>query len=575
MRRPRWRSDTAAPPVRLRCQHKDGGCRILEFTASRLDVESAPACIVLNARDVTAITETTAALRASEHRLDLALELGEMGVTEFDYATGELILSSSLTRLMGYDAPPPAPGLRWFLQHVHAEDRAALAAVFNAIKTPLRDEFEALFRLIRRDGVRWWSGRVRVIRGDDGQPTHAIGLVSNITERRHLEEQMRQAQKLEAVGRLAVGIAHDFHNRLTVITGYADTLLATVAPADPRFGDLAEFRRAADRATVLTPTAARVQPQAGPASGSHRRQRRGQGHGHDDQAAGLIGGAINLSVDLDTGGLSVLADRGQHRTMLVNLAVNAARRHAGRWSHWISTRLVTIGEAEAVRLYPMKPGPHVRLSVTDTGVGMPPEIQARVFEPFFTTKEPGKGNEGIGLSTVYGIVKQSGGFIFLRSEPGAGTSFDVYLPVAGSAGATTGARPADDKRRGQVTVLLVEDLRRVRELARRVLVHEGYRVLTAASAREALDIARGCTGGIDLLLTDVVIPGMSGPELARTLTDTQPETAILYMSGFPGDVLSREGFDPDTASLLNKPFTPAALSHKVRELLSARSVYRR
>lgn len=556
-------------PLRLRCRHKNGTWRILEFTTSRLVEAPHPPFVVLNARDVTDITETTAALRASEHRLDLALELGAMGVTDFSYESGELIFSASFTRLMGYDTPPPELGLAWFLQHVHADDRAPLAALFNAIKTPAVNEYEMLFRVIRNEQLRWWSGRVRIIRGEDGQPTQALGLVCDITDRRHLEEQVLQVQRMEAMGRLAGGVAHDFNNLLTVISGYADTLVKSVAPADPRFDDVVEIQRAAGRAAVLTQQLlafSRKQILRLVVLDANAVVR-----DIATMIGRLIGSRIELRVDLDADFAAVRADRGQLEQVLINLAVNGRDAMPDGGVLTIRTAFVEITKTDAIPLYQGKPGKYVRLSVSDTGMGMPPDVQARVFEPFFTTKEPGKGT-GIGLATVYGIVKQSGGFILLTSEPGTGTTFDVYLPLASRVANTAmraGIRP-EEPRAGEVTVLLVEDLRRVRELGRKILAREGYRVLTAESGSQALDLARDGSERIDLLLTDVVMPGMSGPELVRALQGIRPDTAVVYMSGYTGDVLDAQGIDRDDAAFLAKPFTPAALSRTVRQALAAR-----
>jgi PAS domain S-box-containing protein len=561
--------ETTPTPIRLRCRHRNGSWRTLELATSLLVEVPRPPFVVLTARDVTALTETTAALRASEHRLDLALQLGAMGVTDFDYHTGELSLSAGLTRLMGYEAPPPAPGLRWFLQHVHADDRASLAAVFNAIKTPAANEYEALFRVVRDRSIRWWFGRVRVIRDDAGEPTHAVGLVSDITERRQLEEQVRQAQKMEAIGRLAGGIAHDFNNLLTVISGYADTLLRSVAPADPRSEDLTEIRRAADRAALLT--------QQLLAFSRNQILRPGILDTNvvvrdiASMIGRLIGSGIDLKVTLTSRVAAVLADRGQIEQVLINLAVNARDAMPDGGTLAIRTRVVEVTPADASRLYPVRPGKYVRVSVCDTGIGMPPEVKARVFEPFFTTKEPGKGT-GIGLSTVYGIVRQSGGGIFLTSEPGAGTTVDVYLPVAAgvrtraSAPVPVGRRATPDA--GGATVLIVEEFDRVRVLAQKVLLRQGYRVLTAQSGREAINLARNCDGRIDLLVTDVAMPGMSGPELARAFHAFCPDTPVVYMSGYTGDVLGQSGVVPDEAAFLEKPFTPTTLTRKVREALA-------
>jgi two-component system, cell cycle sensor histidine kinase and response regulator CckA len=554
-------------PVRLRCRHKDGTWRLLDVATSLYTDPDGARFVVLNSQDVTAVTAVAQALRASEQRLDLALEIGGMGVSEFDFRTGEVIFSNSFARLMGYDAPPASDGYEWFMRHVHAEDRAEVDAGVSA-GLQSRGEFELVYRLIRRDGaIRWWHGRARIVRDEQGQPARVLGLVSDITDRRHLEEQVRQAQKLEAIGQLAGGVAHDFNNLLTVITGYAETLLGSLPATDPHVDDVVEIRRAADRAAMLTQQLLAfsrkqiLQPEIVDANAVVR-----------DIAAmigRLIGGAIELKVDLAPGIASVLVDRGQLEQVLMNLAVNGrdAMPAGGRLE--MKTRIVSITEADAARLYPIRPGTYVRLSVCDSGIGMAPEVRARAFEPFFTTKDPGKGT-GIGLSTVYGIVKQSGGFIFLESEPGAGTTFDVYMPMSDAPAVDEGnADDHDATAAAAATVLLVEDYRRVRDLARKVLTRQGYRVLSASSGREALEILGSYQGPIDVLVTDVLMAEMTGPELAARVQAQRPEVAVLYMSGFAGDLLTTQGIDRDDAAFLEKPFTPAALSRKVREVLKS------
>jgi two-component system cell cycle sensor histidine kinase/response regulator CckA len=272
----------------------------------------------------------------------------------------------------------------------------------------------------------------------------------------------------------------------------------------------------------------------------------------------------------------VLADRGQLEQVLINLAVNARDAMPEGGVLEIRTSLVDVTAAHASRLYSLKQGRHVRITVCDSGVGMPPEVQARVFEPFFSTKPPGKGT-GIGLSTVYGIVKQSGGGIFLTSDPGVGTTFDVYLPFSTGLRSRAAARPKGERPAETAanaadgeTVLLVEDYERLRELARKVLCRHGYRVLAAASGREALELARRPGERVDVLVTDVVMQGMSGPELARALRDVAPEAAIVYTSGFAGDVVNQRGVVPAEAPFLAKPFTPASLSRIVRDALTTR-----
>jgi nitrogen-specific signal transduction histidine kinase/CheY-like chemotaxis protein len=385
---------------------------------------------------------------------------------------------------------------------------------------------------------------------------------TDITDRKSLEEQVRQSLKLEAIGQLAGGIAHDFNNLLTVITGYAETLLAAVDPADANFADIVEIRRAAERAAVLTQQLlafSRKQVLRPTLVDANEIVRDISG-----MIARLIGGNIELTVHGGHAPMTVLADRGQMEQVLLNLAVNARDAMPGGGRLEMLTRVADVSESEALHLYPMRPGRYVLLSVRDTGVGMSPEVRARAFEPFFTTKPVGEGT-GIGLSTVYGIVKQSGGFIFVDSEPGHGTRFDVYLPLA-TATADARARSAGDASRAARTILLVEDYRRVRELARKVLTRQGYRVLAAASGDEALEIVRAYSGSVDVIVTDVVMPGLSGPELVARVQELRPGIPVLYISGDARGALSVQGLEDEGVAFLQKPFTPAALAQKVGEL---------
>jgi CheY-like chemotaxis protein len=281
--------------------------------------------------------------------------------------------------------------------------------------------------------------------------------------------------------------------------------------------------------------------------------------------ARLIGKRIHLTADLGGTQTPVLADRGQLEQVLLNLAVNARDAMPSGGLLQMSTRAVDISPEEAKRLYPMRTGRYVRLSVRDTGIGMTPEVRARVFEPFFTTKAAGEGT-GIGLSTVYRIVKQSGGFIFVESAPQQGATFDVYLPFT-TAPAKEGTDAVQDASRA-CTILLVEDYRRIRELARKILTRQGYRVLTAGSGDEALSLAATYDGTIDLLLTDVMMPGLSGPDLAQRVHRVRPHVPVLYMSGEGSGPLGVADPEGRGGAFLQKPFTPASLAQKVREVLN-------
>jgi two-component system, cell cycle sensor histidine kinase and response regulator CckA len=509
------------------------------------------------------IREAEQALRESEERLKLALAAAQMGVAEYDFACGRVIFSESFAQLLGYEPDAVTETFEWFLSHVHSDDRALVNAAF-VTATGGASIPELSYRVIRRDGmVRWWTTRATVAAGADDRPRRIIALCADVTERRELEEHVRQAMKLEAIGQLAGGVAHDFNNLLTVITGYAETLLGALDPGDPNVADVVEIRRAAERAAMLTQQLLAfsrkqvLRPEPVDANEIVR--------DISTMIGRLISAKIDFRVTVGDMPLTVIADRGQVEQVLLNLAVNARDAMPDGGVLEVATRLADVTEARARELYPMRPGRYVLLSVCDSGTGMTPEVRARVFEPFFTTKPLGEGT-GIGLSTVYGIVKQSGGFIFVESTPGHGTAFDIYLPHSDASTADTAAAAAVVAHEAS-TVLLVDDYRRVRELARKVLTRQGYRVLAASSGSEALDIAREYSGSIDVLLTDVVMPGMSGPDLARRLQQVRPRMSVLYMSGYAADTLGAPGIADHGAALLEKPFTPAALAHKVREVL--------
>jgi two-component system cell cycle sensor histidine kinase/response regulator CckA len=392
-----------------------------------------------------------------------------------------------------------------------------------------------------------------------GRFAGVLSLAQDVTERRRLEEQYRQVQKMDAFGQLAGGVAHDFNNLLTIINGYSEILLQQVPAGDPGRLLLEEIHRAGQRSASLTRQllvfsrrqviAPRVFDLNEVVAEAERMLRR------------LIGEDVALKAALCPGGLLVQADPGQVEQVLMNLAVNArdAMPTGGRLT--IETAEVERDGADA------RPGRYALLAVSDTGCGMTPEVQARAFEPFFTTKEAGKGT-GLGLAVVHGIVTEAGGHITVYSEAGKGSSFKVYLPVA--------ARPARpvaspsavrSAPRGTETVLLVEDEKAVRTLTGYVLADCGYRVLEAADGDEALRVAQGHVGLIDLLVTDVVMPGVGGRRLAERLAATRPGTKVLFVSGYTDDAIVRHGVREDQVHFLQKPFTPLALARKVREVL--------
>jgi PAS domain S-box-containing protein len=390
-----------------------------------------------------------------------------------------------------------------------------------------------------------------------GSELLGIGVVINeVTERKRLEEQFLQAQKMEAVGRLAGGIAHDFNNLLTVINGYATMLLEDLGEGVPCAPSVRAILDAGERAAALTQQllAFGRKQIASPRLLDLNAVVRDMGK----MLRRLIGERILLTVDLQPGLGQVRADPTQVQQVVLNLAVNAADAMPQGGQLSLTTRQAERGAG----------GRWVMLAVTDTGCGMTGEVKAHLFEPFFTTKAVGKGT-GLGLSTAYGIVRQSGGHVEVESQPGAGTTFRIYLPcVEGPAEAVISANPRTAPQ-GRETVLLAEDEEAVRLLARQVLQSGGYAVLEAGDGARALNLAELHGGPIDLLVTDVVMPGLGGPELAERLCASRPGLRVLYLSGYTDHGVVRDGVSQEAVHFLHKPFTGAALSQKVREVLDS------
>ena len=426
------------------------------------------------------------------------------------------------------------------------------------------------FQLDWKDGS--YACHVEPLRDSMGDIHGAICMALDVTDRKRLEEQFRQSQKMEAVGRLAGGIAHDFNNLLMVIQGYADLMADRLPAGDSLRRSAEQIQTAARRATSLTqqllafsrkqmlaPKVLNIHSVAGDMEKILRR---------------LIGEDIELRTSTVPDLWLVKADRSQIEQVIMNLAVNArdAMPRGGRLM--IETANVELGETSAQPPTVLTAGKYVMLAVTDNGSGMDTATQAHIFEPFFTTKEKGKGT-GLGLATVYGIVKQSGGYIWVYSEPGRGTTFKIYLPKIEEevAGDLFDRRPGSaDLPRGSEVVLLVEDEKGVRELARQYLEMNGYTVIEAEDGHTALELSAMHIGPIDLLLTDVVMPGISGRELADRISRSRPGIKILYMSGYTDQAVVHHGILESDAVLLQKPFNMASLATKLREILTAETV---
>ena len=392
----------------------------------------------------------------------------------------------------------------------------------------------------------------------------AIAFVSDISQRKRLEEQLMHAQKMEAVGRLAGGVAHDFNNMLTVISGYNRMILDDLSTLDPLRGFAEEILKAADRAAALTnqllsfsrrqivqPRVVNVNSVIGLTEKMLHR---------------LIGEDIDLKLILAQDAGNIFVDPGQVEQAIVNLAVNSrdAMPQGGRLT--IETSNVSLDENYARTHMGVQPGEFVMVAVSDSGTGMDLETRRRIFEPFFTTKAKGKGT-GLGLATVYGTVKQAGGDIWVYSEPGRGTTFKLYFPRSKQPVANPLDGVTEQHQSGGETILVVEDEKAVRDLTVRMLRHLGYQILTASSGAEALALGKSHVGKIDLLLTDVVMPNMSGRQLADQLLKVRPETKVLYLSGYTENTVVHHGVLDKGVDFLPKPFTRENLSKKLREIL--------
>ncbi len=502
------------------------------------------------------------ARRESEATLATLVEQAPLGIYRSTPAGAFLSANAALARILGYDSAAEVLRLD-MTRDVYADPAERQRLLDRDTYTDREyDEVEATWK--RKDGRSITVQlSVRAVRSPTGAVDYYETFVRDVTDQRQLQQQLVQAQKMEAVGRLAGGVAHDFNNLLTVILSYSELLLEDRAPGDREREDIEQIRKAAQGASALTRQLLAF---------SRQQVLEPKVLDINEVLAGteklltrLLGADVQLATSFAADLGQVKVDPGQLEQIVMNLAVNARDAMPEGGDLVIETANVEMDEAYVRGHAIAQPGRYVMLAVSDTGTGMDAQTQGRIFEPFFTTKEAGKGT-GLGLATVYGIVQQSGGFIWVYSELGHGTTFKVYLPRVDAPVDRT-APAAPEPAGGSETVLVVEDQAAVRDVTRRMLERRGYKVLEAADGETALRIAEQHHGSIDLLLTDVVMPGLSGRQLATQLVALRPEMRVLYMSGYTDDAIVRHGILQLGVAYLQKPFTPDLLAGKVRGVL--------
>jgi PAS domain S-box-containing protein len=508
-----------------------------------------------------ALTVLSEGWKESDERFrQMAANVGEV-FWMLDAGKNELLyVSPAFDRIWGRDSKMLEPRVN-LLDTVHPEDRDRIRAF---LERNIRQACEETYRIVRPDGaVRWIYDRSFPILSQDGKPYRVAGIAADITDRRELEEQLRQAQKMDAVGRLAGGIAHDFNNLLTVIGGYSRTLLDATPEDEPKRFQLEQILQASNRAAALTSQLLAFSRKQVP-------QPRLINLNHlvtniESLLRRVMGEHIAFHAVLADGLLFVKADPNQLEQVLINLAANARDAMPDGGEFRIETALVDLREDGIEGR--AKEGKYARLVVSDSGIGMNEAVLEHAFEPFFTTKGVGKGT-GLGLSTVYGLVQQNHGTIHVSSERGRGTAFDMYFPAVPGGEEVEESAELNGNQQGHETILVAEDEPGVRKLVCDALELIGYTVLPAADGYEAMRILEQRVEEVHLLLTDVIMPLMGGRELAKRVQSVKPETKVIYMSGYTDDTLAFHGFPQSNDGFIQKPFTMTVLAEKVRQVLS-------
>ncbi|MGH8118998.1 MAG: PAS domain-containing protein, partial [Gammaproteobacteria bacterium] len=562
-------SATGGGSVTYRFRHKKGEYRWIRDNFRLVnDAEGNPFEIIGAWTDITNEMTASHALKESEERFRIAAESSNDLIYEWDMDSGALLWFGDIDGALNYTPEVfPRTSEAWE-NSLHPEDQARIREAKNNHLANSTVPFDQQYRIRTRNGqYKIWRDCGKLVMRDGSQTGKWIGSCTDITKAKRLEQQFMQAQKMETVGLLAGGIAHDFNNLLTAIIGFSDMCLQSpdldatnreylneVKGAGMRAADLTRQLLAFSRKQVIAPVILDIN---GVVSGMEKMLRR------------LIAENIRLTFTLEPALMRVNADPSQIEQIVMNLVINARDAMPNGGELMILTKNMELDKSY-VTLHPeVTIGPYVMLAISDTGTGIPQEDQARIFEPFFTTKEKGKGT-GLGLATVYGIVKQSNGYIYLYSELGMGTTFRIYLPPAEAREALPGTAPESRQlmSRNHETVLLVEDESNVRSLAHMILKSCGYNILEAESGDAALRLCDQQEGPIHLLLSDVIMPGMNGHELASRLLLRYPGLRVLYISGYTDDVITRHGILTEGTVFLSKPFTSEALARKVHDVLN-------
>jgi two-component system cell cycle sensor histidine kinase/response regulator CckA len=555
-------------PLEYRIRHKDGTWRVLESTSSVVkNAEGHPDKLIIVNRDISDRKRASEALRLSEASFRSVVENAPYGIYRANGAGKFSRVNPALQKMLGYETLEELSRANLATDiYRDPEEHRRAGGLFASAKG-----FDVEVEWKRKDGSPLrarCSGRL--VEGEAGEYNGEACFevfVEDVTEKRVLEQQLHMAVKMEAVGRLSGGIAHDFNNLLGVIIGYAQVLKRRLKAGEDLFEYAEEIEKAGQRAASLTRQllAFSRQQVLAPAVLNLNALISDMGK----MIHRLIGEDIELVMKLDPAIGSVKADHGQIEQVVMNLAVNARDAMPNGGSMALETAAATFDLAYTRQHPGSKIGSYVMFAVSDSGMGMSAETLIHIFEPFFTTKDLGKGT-GLGLATVYGVVKQSGGYVCVESEIGRGSSFKVYLPlIEEPVRVEEAVTPEPESFRGSETVLLVEDADALRKLSITLLEQYGYRVLSAANGTDALLLARKETRGIDLLLTDVIMPGLGGHALAQRLVALRPGLRVLYMSGYTDSSIAQHGVLEPGISLLHKPFTEEQLVRKIREVLDA------